>query len=163
MSYAISLPNSFSPGWFSEPTQTTSDCSRISETATRDERDRLAATETFGQVRHALYQLYQDCSQPGWDGYGAFPVSADTLELAIRVLNSLSPDFPKPSFGAEPDGQLTMEWYRSPHRVLSVSISPLGVLYYAVTIGAEQNYGHMPFLGQFPDTLREWIRKVNRA
>ncbi len=163
MSYAIPLPNSFPHiGWYSEPTRVTSFADQTIEAASRV-HDRLIDTETFGQLQRALYQIYKDCSQPGWDGYDAYPVSADTLELAIRVLNSLSPDFPQPSFGAEPDGQLTMEWYRSPHRVLSVSISPLGILYYAVTIGAEQNYGRMPFLGKFPDTLGDWIRKVNRA
>ncbi len=161
MSYAIPLPKALS-GWFSERTQSISSTSRIIEDISRSERDRMTDTETFGQMQRALYQTYQECNRPGWDGYGAFPVTAATLKFALWVITSLPPDLPQPSFGAEPDGHLTMEWYKSPRRVFSVSLDSSGDLHYAALLGAERVFGQVPFCGQFPETLNTIIMKVLR-
>ena len=80
-------------------------------------------------------------------------MGADTLALAHWVVQSLPTTIPAPELSAEPDGQITLEWYRSPTRLLSVSIDPVGSLHYAATLGGRAQYGTEPFLGDFPLAL----------
>ncbi len=82
-----------------------------------------------------LFQTFQKCREPNWDGYGAQPVSDWTYHLAYEFLKALPLGTPAPSAGAEPDGHVTFEWHRSPQRTLSVSISPHGELHFAALLG----------------------------
>jgi hypothetical protein len=36
-----------------------------------------------------LFQTYQKCREPNWDGYGAQPVSDETYRLAVEFLKAL--------------------------------------------------------------------------
>ena len=107
-----------------------------------------------------LRATWQQCQQPNWDGDGAEAISSETHEVARRLLESLPSDMPLPSISAEPDGQLNFEWYQAPRRLLSVSISADGTLYWAALIGSEDPRGSCQFVDQFPQTLLYWIGQV---
>ncbi|MDR5729829.1 MAG: hypothetical protein RB191_20645 [Terriglobia bacterium] len=130
------------------------------------EKSRQKIQESFalGQLAKgsfdALHYVYKECSHTDWDGYGAEPVSSDVFWLAYRFLSALPLGTPAPSIGAEPDGHITLEWYRSPRRTLSVSVSPDGKLHYAALIGPSRQYGTEPFYGTVPDTIIEPIARV---
>lgn len=116
----------------------------------------LAARRTFEQ----LDVVADDCSAPGWDGYGALPVTPETVRQAIRFLEALPFGTPAPSIGAEPDGQVTFEWYRSPRRILSVSVSPEGEIHYSALLGSSKAYGTEPFFGEVPRVILQLIHRV---
>lgn len=61
-----------------------------------------------------LARTWAECRTPNWDGYDAFPVKEATLNYAYAVIQVLPLGFPLPSVGAEPDGHLTLDWYRDP-------------------------------------------------
>ena len=88
---------------------------------------------------------------PRWelDSHGAEPVEAETLRNARRFLEAFPPGYPLPSVGAEPDGQITLEWYRATNWLLTVSVSREGMLYYAALLG-EEDPRHLPFRGGSP-------------
>jgi hypothetical protein len=119
----------------------------------------MAAKGVFDE----LFQTFEECREPNWDGYGAQPVSQDTYHLAYEFLEALPLGTPAPSPGAEPDGHLTMEWYRSPHRILSVSISPDGELHFAALVGSAKIYGTEPFIGEVPKIISDLIQRVMAA
>jgi hypothetical protein len=110
-----------------------------------------------------LNQVYADCLEPNWDGYGATPVSEATYWLAYQFLEALPLGAPLPSFGAEPDGHLTMEWHRSPRWTLSISVSPEGELHYAALLGTRKTYGTEPFFGDAPRTIMDLIQQVTNV
>lgn len=95
-----------------------------------------------------------------WDAHGAAPVTADTVRHARRFIEALPAGYALPSVGAEPDGHVTLEWYRATDWLLSVSVSPEGVLYYAALLGSEDPRGSCPFDGHVPETILYWIRRV---
>lgn len=107
-----------------------------------------------------LEALAEQCGQDNWDGYQAARVLPETIRQATIVLESVPGDLPLPTLGAEPDGQVTLEWYRSPQQVVSVSVSPEGNLHYAAILGLRKAYGTEPFAGQFSTVLRDLIRGV---
>ena len=107
-----------------------------------------------------LLTIWAECKRPDWDGYDAFPVQESTLNYAYAVIQALPLGFPLPSVGAEPDGHLTLDWYRDPHWTISVSVSPEGKLYYAALLGNSDPRGSEPFLGEIPKRLLSLIQEV---
>jgi hypothetical protein len=107
-----------------------------------------------------LYEVWHACRTPGWDGYGALAVEQETYHAAYTLVESLPLGFLRPTFGAEPDGQLTLEWRKSPSRVLSVSVDPDGFLHYAGVFGAGKKYGTLTFFSVAPPELLQLVRKL---
>lgn len=110
-----------------------------------------------------LQQIFYECCHENWDGYGALPVSAYTYRSAYEFLEALPLGTPAPSIGAEPDGHITLEWYESLRRILSVSISPDSDLHYAALIGTSKAYGTEPFLGEIPKEVIGLIHRITSA
>jgi hypothetical protein len=110
-----------------------------------------------------LGEVYEAYRQPNWDGEGAEPIEQDALRNAYEFIEALPQGYPLPDITPEPDGHLDLEWYREPRRILSVSVSPEGMLYWAALVGIEDPRGSCPFYGDIPDTILYWIRRVCAA
>jgi hypothetical protein len=156
---APSIFTSSSPGSGGEST-----VARFVDEKVREGKRAFYETYTFG---HAYYNALSDlvsvkreCSMPNWDGYGGSPVRSETVWQAWQVLESLPPGIPEPTIGAEPDGDVTMEWYQSPRRTLSVSVSAEGLLHYSALIGPNKQFGTEAFPGELPTTIGTLIRRV---
>lgn len=108
-----------------------------------------------------LIQLWDECKIQNWDGYDAFPIQEKTFKNAWDVIDALPLGYPLPSFGAEPDGHITLEWYCHPRWILSVSVSPEGYLYYAALFGDNSLKGTDTFLGSISETILNLIKRVN--
>jgi hypothetical protein len=117
----------------------------------------------YGAALEELGKVETDCRDADWDGYGAAPVKADTVARAVHFLYALPPGMPRPTIGAEPDGHLTFEWYKSPRWTLSVSVSPDGNLYYSCLLGPASKFGTEPFWGQPPRSILELVPQVARG
>ena len=115
------------------------------------------------EVLKELGAVAEECGTSNWDGYGAEPVSEAAYKLARRFLEALAPGTHRPSIGAEPDGQMTMEWHRSAHHTLSVSVSPDGDLHYAALVGPNKAYGTEAFSGDVPKVILDLIHRVPAA
>jgi hypothetical protein len=127
---------------------------------TRTGLHKSAALGMESVIHEQLPDVWDECSQRGWDGYGANPISEDTYLLAKRFLRSLPLGVPTPSIGAEPDGCITVEWRPARRRTLSVSVSPDGDLYYAALLGPEKVSGAAPFYDEAPRAISDLIRRV---
>jgi hypothetical protein len=112
------------------------------------------ALDRSQDVFEELLKTFEECRQPNWDGYGAQAVREETYHLAHQFLKALPLSTPVPSIGAEPDGHITVEWYRSPERTLSVSISPDGDLHFAALLKSDKTCGAEALLVQFPKSSR---------
>jgi hypothetical protein len=118
------------------------------------------ALDSAQDVFEELSKTFEECCQRNWDGYGAQSVREETYHLAHQFLTALPLSTPVPSIGDEPDGQITVEWYRSPQRTLSVSISPDGDLHYAALLGAERICGTETFRARMPQVLSDLIARI---
>ncbi|HJT32425.1 MAG TPA: hypothetical protein VJ783_10315 [Pirellulales bacterium] len=114
----------------------------------------------MADARDEVITLWQACRHSDWDGFGAEPVSEHVLRNAYLLLESLPWELPVPSIGAEPDGQVTLEWHRTAWRTLSVSVTPDGELHYAALIGPNKNYGTEVFFGEAAAAIIELVRRV---
>lgn len=127
---------------------------------------RLQESSAFGiesTVRDELATVWEECRDANWDGYDAVAVPQDVLRNTYEFLESMPLGFPRPSIGAEPDGDLTLEWHRSARRTLSVSVNSVGELHYSALFGPNRVYGTEAFFGEVPVTILELIRRVYTA
>jgi hypothetical protein len=140
-----------------------SDAARYIDQSTRELQRHLRKSKALGDaeaVKDELATVYEECRVPDWDGFDAMPVEQDTLRNAYILLESLPLRIPYPSIGAEPDGHLTLEWHRSAHRTLSVSVDAEGDLHYAALIGPNQRYGKEAFFGETPNVILDLVRLI---
>lgn len=129
---------------------------------TRREYQHLQSSNAIGNesVRDELGDVWEKCRVEDWDGFGARAVSRDALRNTYILLESLPLGFPRPSIGAEPDGQLTLEWHRSSTQTLSVSVDPDGYLHYAALLGPNRRSGKEVFYGELPRVIRRLIWEI---
>jgi hypothetical protein len=133
----------------------------VTHTPPMDERVGASAREL---ALHAVSTQALSCACPGWDGHGAEAVAEEACQNARRILGLLPASLPMPSIGAEPDGHLTLEWYRSPSRVLSLSVGPAGELNYAALLGeTSRRTGSEVFGSELPHDLVGLIHEVLAA
>ena len=115
----------------------------------------------FERILHGeLAEVWEECQQANWDGYGALPVSRDALRNMYAFLEALPLGFPRPTIGADPHGHLSVEWYRSLRRVLSVAVSDDDLLHYAALLGSNKTCGTETFYGEVPESILSLVRRV---
>ena len=123
-------------------------------------RESVSLGTAVHEVQAELWDIYQQCREPDWDGSGADPVEQESYSNAYRLLEALPLGTPSPSVGVEADGHLTLEWRHSPRRTLSVSVDPDGELHYAAIVGLSKTYGSEPFFGDMPAPIMELIQRI---
>jgi hypothetical protein len=112
-----------------------------------------------GQLE-ALRAVYEEASLPGWDGYGAEPVSKAILAQALAFLDILPSTSPSPDVSAHPDGEVAFEWYFGRGRVLSVSVNEAGRLSYAALFGYSSQHGTEFLLDSLPEAIALALRRL---
>lgn len=110
-------------------------------------------------LREDLFDAWTESNSPDWNGYEAVAVSSDACREMTRFLEALPLGINKPTIAPDPRGCLSVEWYRNPRRVLSISVSNDN-LHYAALLGANKTYGTEAFFGQIPQNILELIRRV---
>ena len=113
------------------------------------------AIERFNLRDLALLEAFCDCSESDWDGYGAAPANALSMEWARKVLEALPSCLGVPEVAFEPDGDAGLEWWRGPDMVLSVSVGRNGELRYAARLNAARTIGTEIFADGLPKRLVE--------
>ena len=103
-----------------------------------------------------------ECNAAGWDGYGAKAVTVAAVADACAFADTLDSGLPGPEVGAEPDGVLTFEWYRSTRQTLSVSVHYDGILHYAALFGPQRICGTEVFQARMPQMLNELITRIKQ-
>ncbi len=114
----------------------------------------------FESVQDELNEVYGESSRKNWDGYGAHAVSAAALEEAKTLVQALPTTVELPEVAAEPDGSLALEWYKSPYRIFSMSVTGSGKIFYAGLFGkGSKAHGSEVFGDAIPETI---IRQIQR-
>lgn len=108
-----------------------------------------------------LDELFQRCSVPGWDGYGAAPISQDAYFEAAKFLKMLPPSGPLPEIVGEPTGEIALEWYMGKHFVFVVSVAGNRTITYAGMFGkGNETHGTENFAHVLPSVVVRNIRRL---
>ncbi|MCA9421862.1 MAG: hypothetical protein KC592_12650 [Nitrospira sp.] len=100
-------------------------------------------------------EIKNDCSELGWDGYEANPISEEALQRAKILIEALPDNSPWPELVPSAEGEIAYEWNLGPSRILSVTPYP-HLLVWAASLGSNSTRcGKMPF-----HILDPWPRDV---
>ena len=153
LQYTTRLASDFSPTLGAS--ETAEKVARLLSEQRRRAEDAISLRFDVGQARRNLFALAEECGEPGWDGEAALPVDRASIEWALRLLDGLPNDLPAPTIGLDPDGQVTLEWYARPDRVLSVSLDPRGLAHYAALYGIRRKFGTEPVGRDLPAIIHQ--------
>ena len=126
-------------------------------------RKHLQPFFSYGRRTELLSEMYdvaEELSRPGWNGGDEAPVSQEAFYKAYCLAEALPSEIPNPTVGADPDGELTFEWYRGPRHLLSLSIAAEGVIHYVARIGPNKHHGVEEFFDEMPRRIVELIQDV---
>jgi hypothetical protein len=106
-----------------------------------------------GILVEQIAEILQTCSDLGWDGYDAKPVSLDSAGRVAEFVWNLPEGIRMPTVVPEPDGDIALEW-RIGESLFSLSFTGRSLVY-AGRFGGESQYGQEPFFAAIPRKILE--------
>ncbi len=150
------LPYAYSAG--------ASDASKRLQIFYKDAIENLRKSVTWNYLSGVLVtlsEIYQECSEDNWDGYGALPITQETYDEAVRFLNALPSWLPIPEIVPEPDGDIGFEWNFGKNHMLAASVDGTNRITYAGLLGTgNKAHGTEVFDGSIPQTLVDHISRI---
>ncbi len=64
-------------------------------------------------ILEELVDIMTDCSEKGWDGYDALPISKQAINLVLNLLDVLPKFYPLPNISPEASGNLSFLWEKN--------------------------------------------------
>lgn len=113
----------------------------VSEEPFSSEHSQSYTNDLHARAIVDLFQVFLECSEQDWDGYGAKEVEPAALLLAIGFLDKLPRYIATPEIAADPDGEISFEWFRADDTILTLSISSEGKLSFAGIFGKDKPHG----------------------
>lgn len=112
------------------------------------------------EAQKVLLELFKECSEPNWDGYGAVPPSIEGLRRAWNLLEWLPADIPAPQTSIHPDGEIALEWTGPEEAILTATLSHDPWIKWAAIIHGERLYGRIPYADSLPARLHRMVSEV---
>lgn len=111
----------------------------------------------------ALETLYKEAAAENWDGEGGRPMQASTYALSREFLQVMPRNVSAPELSVYPRGEVAFEWIVDPSHVLTVILTPDGVLHYAGLFGSSKVYGTEVFSHGVPEAIENSISRLLAA
>lgn len=105
----------------------------------------------LGEVR----EIIQTCSNEGWDGYGAEPISREAGLRAAQLITLLPEGIQPPNVVPEPTGDIALEWLTGAEKHFTLSITGPTLVYAGIFGGSDKRYGEKRFLRDLPPATLE--------
>lgn len=120
--------------------------------------------EQYKKAVQSIKALSIDCGKDNWDGYGAKSVSQTVIDNAVKVLGMLPVGTAIPDTGAEPQGDVALDWYDGQSTILSISVGEDNFLPYAWCLaeGGKKGHGVFKFENELPKEMIDLINKVTK-
>lgn len=112
------------------------------------------------ELESALMATLKVGTSPVWLAEGNEELQASTIVFARSFIQSLPLSFQSPAIEPEPDGDISIEWYRGKRKTLTVSINSVGTIAWAALVGSEDPRGSVNFTGKTPETILFYLTRI---
>jgi hypothetical protein len=130
----------------------------------RESREHFQESVTGQRLEPLLDELrdvFEECLEENWDGYGAPSVTLEACLDAARFIDLLSPSIPLPEIAPESSGEINLEWYKSKDHIFVVSFSGDNTVAYAGLFGSSGRiHGREHFVDSIPQVIIEQIWRL---
>ncbi len=141
-----------------------SDASKKIETlvseALKNVKDTAANERRLDETISTLEEIFEECNEPNWDGYGAKPIASAAYNEALKLLDKVAPSVPMPEIVPEPSGGIGLEWRTARRSIFTISLSGSNIIHYAGLFGIDKLYGTVHFTDSFPSIISENIQRL---
>ena len=96
------------------------------------------------ELKELLLEVFEESCKANWDGYGALPVTEETYQEAVQLIDLLPRSIPLPEIAAEPAGEIGFEWYKDKNKVFVISVKGDKVITYAGLFWKDKIHGTEP-------------------
>jgi hypothetical protein len=117
-----------------------------------------ARRETIQEIERVL----TECSTANWDGHGAAAIDPRSCKHAVHLVLRLPLGTVSAEITAEPDGEIALEWHRSPQKFLFVSVGRNRELTYTWRFGHERGWGVRQFEDEIPSDILACLGRIAR-
>lgn len=157
-SFAQFIPKT--PGFSKQASATTTRAKQAEDHFTQSK-----VSSTPGQVFMSdIFSVLENCVCEDWDGYGAQPVTAESIENAVNFFwNELEEHVRYPEVTPEPDGEIALEWYGAEGYSCSVSFDDKNNISYACILKDSRSRGVAKINSIDTRILRRHIENVLRT
>lgn len=115
----------------------------------------------IGNALDSLKEVFSECYETDWDGYGAQPITIATYHESVRFLNSIPSWLEIPEIVPEPSGDIGFEWNFGKNKIFVVSLNGTNKLVYAGILGAgNKAHGVEVFNGALPRTIIDNVLRI---
>ncbi len=126
---------------------------------------KLRKAETLGRLDETLQSLdevYSECSEEGWDGYDAYPITEAAYIEARKFIESLplTSTIPMPEIIPEPNGDIGLEWSKGDRQVFVASFNGNNEIVYAGLFGTNKTHGTEYFGDSIPSKIMENLKTL---
>jgi hypothetical protein len=123
-------------------------------------REPISSGEGYADAVAQLEDLLVECAEVDWDGYGAAPIDLAAFEQAQRLLEVLPSSFSFPFVSADPDGEVSFDWFQGDSDVFSLSVGADGRLSYAGVFGPSRVFGTEFLSDEIPEAVLGQLRRI---
>ena len=116
--------------------------------------------ERFRNISQRTAEIASIACVRGWDGYDRLPVTFGTYMHAAFFMHTLPEHLPLPELSADPDGAISMEWYRMPDWIFSISIDDTGKLDYSGIFADKKVSGSSFFVEEIDSDIIDYIGRI---
>jgi len=109
---------------------------------------------------NALQEVFGECAFDNWDGYGAQAINEVVFEEVRKIFDGLPSSIPVPEVAPEPSGALSLEWYKDPRNVFSISIAGNNSIVFAGLFGYDEVHGTTYYSETLPKIIVQNIKRV---
>lgn len=124
------------------------------------EKQQESASSVIGALKDVILEILHECSTEGWDNYGAKPISSGVVHEIFKFVDLLPLDITMPDVVPEPSGDIGLQWQKSKGQILSLTITPEGVISYAYIFGPNEGCGHLQFFDELPKMIANMLQVV---
>jgi len=127
-----------------------------------DCQESLSITQDWKNLlKDEASSLFYERSTIGWDGYEARPISHESLQYTISLIELLSDNIIQPELVPEPSGLIGFEWNIGAKKVFSITVYEDGVVIFAGLFGKNKKiHGEEPFRSyELPEQIKTVLSK----
>ena len=82
--------------------------------------------EQKNEYKKTLKGLLEIAGERNWDGENADPVTPETVEAALKVIEELPSAVDAPEIAADPEGNIEFDWHLDNGTMFTISVGPIG-------------------------------------
>lgn len=134
---------------------------QITEAKSEIKGGSISMGKSYSDLQNELQTIFDESKVDNWDGYGAHPVNIESYLEAQKFIDCLPVTTTiLPEASIDPDGEVSLEWYKDPKFSFSISFSGNDMVAYAGLFGLNKINGTEYFGDEIPEIILDNIKRV---